>query len=232
MKNYSLSISQIVNKALTKTFLWMSLGLAITATTSYFLSTTQFINYFLHASGYGSMFRIIILAMQLILSFSLFFGIEKFSYSTLVSLFLSFSAVTGMNLSILFFVYELSSIISIFLITSGMFLGLGIYGLITKKDFTPLYGFINMIIWGLFIFTIINIFVQSILFSKLLCIIGIVIFALLTVMDIQNIKKALSDHAYDNEMQKKLSILGATILYQHFLSLFLRLLQLLGKRKK
>lgn len=122
MKNYSLSISQIVNKALTKTFLWMSLGLAITATTSYFLSTTQFMNYFLHASGYGSVFRIIILVMQVILSFSLFFGIEKFSYSTLASLFLSFSAVTGMNLSILFLIYELSSIISIFFITSGMFL--------------------------------------------------------------------------------------------------------------
>lgn len=89
-----------------------------------------------------------------------------------------------------------------------------------------------MVIWGIFIFTIINIFVQSILFSKLLCIIGIITFALLTVMDIQTIKKALSDYAYDNDMQKKLSILGATILYQHFLSLFLRLLKLLGKRKK
>jgi FtsH-binding integral membrane protein len=232
MNNYSSSISQIVSQALTRTFLWMSLGLAITGIFSYFLSTTSFMEYFLHASTYGSIFRIVILAMQLLLAVSLFLGIQKFSYSTLTSLFLLFSAVTGMSLSMLFVIYELSSIIAIFFITSGMFFGLAFYGLVTKKDFSPFYGFINMMVWGLFIFTIINIFVKSMIFSKLLCIIGIGVFSLLTIMDIQYIKTLLSQYAYDKEIQKKLSILGAVLLYQHFLNLFLKLLQLLGKRKK
>ncbi len=232
MANYSSSISQIVSKALSKTFLWMSLGLSITGTISFLLSTTHFMDYFLNASGYGTLFRGIILVTQVLLLLALSFGFQKFSYSTLVTLFLSVSAVTGMSLSILFLIYELSSIIGIFFITSGMFFGLALYGLITKKDFSPFFGFINMMIWGLLIFTFINLFVKSMIFSKLLCIIGIGVFAILTIIDIQRIKNLLSEYAYDNNMQQKLSILGALILYQHFLSLFLRLLQLFGKKKK
>jgi FtsH-binding integral membrane protein len=231
MKNYSSSISQIVSQALSRTFLWMSLGLMITGLISYFLSNTSFMYYFLNVSMYGRLFRIILLGTQIGLSVALFLGIEKFSYLTLVSLFLSFSAVTGMSLSVLFLIYELSSIIGIFFITSGMFFGLALYGLITKKDFSPLYGFVNMMLWGLIIFSILNIFVKSILFSNLLCIIGIAVFSLLTIMDIQSIKILLSQYAYDKEMQNKLSILGAAILYQHFLNLFLRLLKLFGKKR-
>lgn len=232
MKNYSSSISTIVNSALYKTFLWMSLGLILTGMVSCLLSYTGFMFYFLHASGYGIIFRMIIFLAQIGLSIGLFLGINKFSYSTLVFLFLSFSTVTGMSLSTIFLIYEFSSIISILFITAGMFFGLSIYGMITKKDFSPLYGFINMTLWGILIFSIINIFFKSIIFSKLLCIIGIGVFSLLTIMDIQNIKKLFYEYAYDSEMQKKLSILGAVILYQHFISLFLRLLQLLGKKRK
>lgn len=232
MTNYSASITQTVSQALYKSFLWMSAGLTITGSVSYLLSMTHFMNYFLHDSIYGSIFQIVIFLAQFLLTITLFLGIEKFSYSTLVLLFLSLSTVTGMSLSVLFLIYELSSIIGIFFITAGMFFGLAMYGLFTKKDFSPFYGFMSMMIWGLIIFSFINIFVKSILFNKLLCIIGIGVFAFLTIMDVQTLKKRLAQYAYDKDTQSKLSILGATILYQDFINLFLRLLQLFGKRKK
>ena len=232
MKNYSSSISQVVNKALTKTFLWMAFGLALTGLVSFFLSTTSFMKYFLHASVYGYIFQFIILGAQLGLCIALFFGFNKFSYNNLVTLFLSFSTVSGMSLSLLFVMYELSSIIGIFFITAGMFFGLALYGLLTKKDFSPLYGFINMVIWGMLLFSLINIFfIKSVFFSNALALIGIIIFSGLTILDIQTIKTELSQYAYDQNMQNKLAILGALRLYQNFLNLFIRLLHLFGKRK-
>jgi FtsH-binding integral membrane protein len=232
MNNYSSSIAQVVSNALYKTFMWMGLGLTITGLTSYFLSVSTFMIYFLNNSIYGSVFRLVILLSQCVLTFALFLGINKFSYSTLISLFLAFSAVTGMSMSVIFLIYELSSIIGIFFITAGMFFALSLYGLLTKKDLSPFYSFTIMFLFGIMAFSFINFFVKSVIFSKILLLAGIGIFSLLTAMDIQRLKNIFSQHAYDKEMQQKLSILGAVIMYQNFISLFLRLLSLFGKRKK
>ncbi len=95
-----------------------------------------------------------------------------------------------------------------------------------------MYSFMVMVLWGMFVFGLINIFVKSVVFSKILCVIGIFVFALLTAMDIQSLKAIFAKNAYDNNMQQKLSILGAVIMYQNFINLFIRLLYLFGKRKK
>ncbi len=51
-------------------------------------------------------------------------------------------------------------------------------------------------------------------------------------MDIQNLKNIYAGYAYDAELQRKLSILGALIMYQNFINIFVHLLNLLGKKKK
>jgi FtsH-binding integral membrane protein len=232
MENYSKTITQTVTASLYKTFGWMSFGIGITAITSFLLSQSSFMGYYLHQSGYGTLFRVLIAIAQIALSFSMFFGFKSFSYRQLKILFSAFSAVTGMSLSAFFFFYEMDSIIGVFFITSGMFAALATYGATTKRDLSGLAIFAVMTLTGIFIFSLINLFIRSAIFSNILLLIGIPVFALLTAIDIQKIKNKLAELAYDDEMQKKITIIGAVIMYQNFINLFIRLLILLGKRKK
>lgn len=231
MNNYSSSIVKVVSQALYRTFMWMSIGLFLTGFTSYYLSSSRYMFYFLHGSMYGSFFRVVLFGSQFAIALGLFLGFVKLSYNTLKSLFIAFSIISGATLSYIFLLYDLSSIIGIFFITAGMFFGLCMYGLLTKKDLSPFYVFINMVFWGMFIFCLINLFWKSAVFNSMLNVVGIFVFSFLTAMDIQTVKKMLSEYAFDAQMQKKLSIIGAVIMYQNFLNIFLRLLQLFGKRK-
>lgn len=232
--NYSSSIAKLVSHALYKTFGWVGAGLAITGVTSYSLSATSFMHYFFNNSFYGMLFRIVIMITQITLCFTLvnINNIMKYSYTTLATLFLLFSVTSGMSLAWIFVIYELQSIVGIFFITSGMFLGLSFYGIITKRDLSPMYTFILMTLFGIMIFSIINLFVGSIFFSKTISFICVAIFSLLTAMDIQKLKNIYAGFAYDTSLQTKLSIFGAVIMYQNFINIFIHLLHLFGKRKK
>lgn len=234
MNNYSSVITQTVNNALYKTFAWMSAGLTVTGITAYLLSISSFVRYFFDTSLYGRLFSLVIFLTQIGLIFTIvnMNNIIKYSYTTLASLFLFFSFTTGMTLSYIFLIYEMQSIVGIFFITAGMFLGLCLYGLFTKADLSPLRTFAVMALVGVLIFSIINIFVGSVFFSKTLSFICVGLFSLFTALDIQNLKNLYAGFAYDQALQKKMSILGALIMYQNFINIFINLLHLLGKRKK
>lgn len=233
MNQYSSSINKIVSQGLYSTFGWMSVGLFITAITSYFLSMTKFMFYLLHGSIYGSLFQLVIFASQIGLVLAMIFLVNKLSYSLLKFLFIAFTFCTGLSLSVIFLIYDLYSIIGIFFITAGMFMMLWLYGVLTKKDLSPIKGFLIMILAGMFIFQLLNMFFfRAILFDKALSFVAVIVFSFLTAIDIQGIKNKLAAYAYDKDSQNKLGLLGALNMYQNFLSLFLHMLNLLGKRKK
>jgi FtsH-binding integral membrane protein len=234
MNHFSSTITKSINNALYKTFAWMSLGLTVTGILAYILSMSSFMNYFMNSSGFGTLFRFVILGAQIGLIFTIINmnNIIKYSYTTLATLFILFSATTGMSLSYIFLLYEISSIIGIFFIAAGMFLGCSLYGLLTNTDLSPMNTFVTMSLIGIIIFGLINLFVQSLLFSKTLMALSIGLFSLLTAMDIQKLKNIYAGYSNDKELQTKLSILGALIMYQNFINIFINLLHLLGKKKK
>jgi FtsH-binding integral membrane protein len=233
MNQYSPSINKIVSDALYSTFAWMSFGLFITAMVAYVASQTKFMFYFLHASVYGALFQAVIFGSQIGIIIAIVLLMKKASYTTLRALYLAFTGCTGLSLSVIFMLYEFKSIIGIFLITSGMFLSLWLYGATTKRDLSPFKSFFIMLLTGVIIFSLLNsFFFKGIMFQRMLSLISIIIFSFLTAADIQTLKKTLAEFAYDNENQKKLGLLGALTMYQNFINLFLNLLSLFGEQKK
>lgn len=69
------------------------------------------------------------------------------------------------------------------------------------------------------------------MFDNFLSFISILIFSFLTAADIQTIKNQLATYAYDVESKNKIGLIGALIMYQNFINLFLNMLRLLGKQK-
>jgi FtsH-binding integral membrane protein len=114
--------------------------------------------------------------------------IKKMNAITAMILFVLYSVLTGLTLSVIFLVYELGSIVSIFGIASLIFAAMSIYGYTTKKDLTgigtiAIFGLIGIIIAG-----IVNIFLQNSVFQTIISIIGVIVFIALTAYDTQKIK--------------------------------------------
>src|SRR3546814_14169093 len=86
--------------------------------------------------------------------------------------------------------------------------------------------FLIMGLVGLIVASLINLFLQSSAMDFVISIIGVLLFAGLTVYDTQKIKR-MYFHVQGSEMVGKAVVLGALTLYLAFINLFLFLLRIL-----
>lgn len=171
-----------------------------------------------------------LLGIELGLVWYLSARIMSLSEGTAKLLFLLYSLVNGITLSVIFFAFSIDSIVSIFLSTMLMFGALALYGAKTKRDLTGFGTFATFGLFGLVIALLVNIFLQNTVFDLILAWIGVIIFIVLTAYDVQKIK-ALSVHVQNDEDIQRASVMGALTLYLDFINLFLSLLRIFGKRR-
>ena len=105
--------------------------------------------------------------------------------------------------------------------------------IITKKDLSGIGKILTMLLIGLVIATIVNIFVASSGLSLILNYVGVFVFVGLTAYDTQKIKTLVHEATMygDEEQTNKLALMGSLTLYLDFINLFLYLLRFLGNRK-
>ena len=209
-------------KIYSKVFLWMFLGLLVTFITGIYVSTNENILIFLFQNN-GFIFAII---AELITVIFLTARIRKMSPTTARISFLLYSFLTGLTFSSIFLVYELSSILIIFLVAALLF---GIFALIgnyTSIDLTKFGTFLIMMLFGIIICTLINIFLNNSTFDIIITIISLIVFLGYTAYDIQKVKLLEDEIEEDN-----LAIYGALRLYLDFINILLDLLNLFGKNR-
>jgi len=107
-----------------------------------------------------------------------------------------------------------------------------LYGYFTGADLTGVGSISIMMLFGLIIGTVVNMFLRSSGFEFMLSAAGVVIFTLLTAYDAQKIKRMGQRMMADQEMMDKVAVLGALTLYLDFVNLFLYLLRFMGKRRR
>jgi len=212
---------------------WMCLALALTATTAYYVSTSPaFLAMIFGPEGKGTMVPIILFIVQIGLVLALSIFIQRISYPVAVVLFILYALSLGVTLSAIFLVYTFTSIFSTFLVASGMFGAMAIYGYFTKSDLTSMGSFLFMALIGLVIGGLVNMFLKSESFQYVLAGIGVLVFTLYTAYDVQKIKNIMHDRFADQETLSKIAIIGALTLYLDFVNLFLSLLQFMGRKKE
>lgn len=213
---------------LKKVYVWMAMALVISAITAYGVATTPAIMTALIQSP-GIMFGLAIAELALVIGINA--GINKLSISTATLLFILFAAVNGATLSTIFLVYNVGSIVKVFLITAGTFGAMAVYGSTTKTDLSKMGGILMMALIGLIIATVVNFFVKSQGFDLIISYIGVLLFVGLTAYDTQRIKRWLEMGTYDGETGQKVALLGAMSLYLDFINLFLYLLRIFGNNR-
>jgi len=200
---------------------WMGLGLAVTAFVSLLtISSPALLQAIL---GNRILFYALILA-ELGLVVGISGAINRISASTATMLFLVYAALNGVTMSTIFVAYTSSSIASTFLITSGMFGAMSLYGYLTKSDLTSWGSFLFMGLVGVVIASVVNMFLQSSMLYWVLSFCGVIVFTGLTAYDTQKIKQL-------GASGRKGAILGALTLYLDFINMFLIMLRLFGNRR-
>jgi len=208
-------------------FIWMSLGLALTAGTAFYtVSSDYMLNLVL---GNQWVFFGLILA-ELGLVFAVSAAIKKLSAAAATGLFFLYSALNGLTMSAIFIAYTMSSIAGVFLITAGTFGAMSIYGLTTKKDLTNWGSLLFMGLIGIIIAGLVNMFLASSMLDLIISLVGVVVFVGLTAYDSQKIKE-MAAGVQDGESAGKVAVLGALSLYLDFINLFIMLLRLFGDRR-
>jgi FtsH-binding integral membrane protein len=226
---HSITVDQARQEAstvfLAKTFNWMAVGLAITGIVAYLTASTG-----LAYSIIGSPLFYVLVFAELGLVFYLSARISKIQASTASGLFIGYSVLNGLTLSVIFLAYTSSSIAATFFITAGMFGAMAVYGLVTKRDLSAWGSFLFMGLIGVIIASVVNIFLQSSAVSWVVSMIGVLVFTGLTAYDVQKIKRIGEEGimSQGNEAIRKGSIMGALTLYLDFINLFLMLLRFFG----
>lgn len=211
-----------------KTFSWMFTGVLVTfaVAAAFYVSNLWTVFYTNPAMVF------LLLGAEIVIVLSLSLRINRMSIGTAKTMFIVYSVVNGITFASIFAVYEMSSIIFVFLIASGFFGTLALYGFVTKKDLTKWGPRLFAGLIGLLIFQLLSMFFNFQAVEKLFCILGLVLFMGMTAYDTQKIKDMYYGFSGNEEMLTKGSIFGALQLYLDFVNIFMYLLRLLGREKE
>lgn len=221
-------VAQEQQRFIVKVYGWMAAALAITGMVALWTATSESMLTFI----YGNQGVIIgLMIVKLLLVGSLAGWVNKMSSTTATLIFIVYSVLTGFVFSGLFLIYTAGSLASTFLITGGMFAVMSLYGWRTGNDLTKFGSLLFMLLIGLIIASIVNIFMNSTVLYWISTYVGIFIFTGLIAYDTQKIKDMGAHVQEGTEEHRKGAIVGALNLYLDFINLFLMLLRIFGSKR-
>ena len=153
------------------------------------------------------------------------------SATTAATLFLVYAALNGLTLGVVVALYTTASVARVFFITAGGYGAMAMIGMTTKKDLSGFGGFLMMGLVSLLIAFVVNYFLASSALDWALSAVGVLLFAGLTVYDVQRFKRLGYMGFATKRQASKMAIHGALNLYLDFINLFLMLLRLFGNQR-
>lgn len=209
-------------------YLWMTVALLVTAFSAYLTVSNETIM----AAAFSGFMPIILMVGIIGIVMYLSFAMHKLSPAAATTLYLVYAALNGVFLAPIALVYSGASIARTFIITAGMFGGMSIFGMTTKKDLTGIGSFCMMGLWGLILAMIVNIFMESSKMDFIISIVGVIVFVGLTAFDTQKLRQMGETAPLDDAVaMRRGALLGGITLYLDFINLFLYMLRLFGNRE-
>jgi FtsH-binding integral membrane protein len=230
--NVSTHTTKTSDNLLVAVYGWMATALMLSAISAYATLASYSFFLFVHQNPLV-FFGLLLLQIGLVVSLSAM--LPRLSFATALGIFLTYAITIGISLSSIFMLYTTASIGTTFFTTATMFGFMAAYGHYTKSDLSEMGNILLMLLFGLIISTLFNIFLQNEIFDLVLSAVGVVIFSLLTAYDAQRIKLFMQQQGGNNPDQaltNKVTILAALMLYLDFLNLFIYLLRFMGKQRK
>lgn len=208
---------------ISKTFLWMFLGLLVTGIISVFTYNSGLLENII----YSNMFAVIaIIEIVVALVFSLLF--RKLSATAVSILYFIYAILNGFGLSVIFATFQLESVYLLFFVSALVFGIFAFIGYKTKVDLTKFGNISLALLLAVIIISIINLFLENTLLDIILSWFILILFFGITAYDMQRIKHWSQIPRIRTD---KRHIYAAMEIYLDFINIFIRLLSIFGKRK-
>lgn len=144
--------------------------------------------------------------------------------------FFAYSVLNGLIFSVILSIYTDASVARAFVSASAVFVGLSIFGIITKKDLSGVGRACLGALFGVIIAMLLNVFVfRSGPMDYLISFLTVIIFAGLTAYDNQRIRGLYMQA--NGAPAEGIAVFMALQLYLDFINLFLSLLRIFGRSK-
>ena len=227
------SLQSYILRVLTK----MGLGLAVTAAIAYAC--------YYSLISYGIMYTFMIdmypvstigmLVAQLGVCMYLSVRLTKMESTTANVLFFIYAVLTGITFSTLPIYFGMLTVFQAFLYAAVMFGSCVVIGHTTNVDMSRFGGLLLGALVSLIVCSVLQLLIPALRtdsFTLIISYAGIFIFLLLTAFDMQRIKEFYRVSAADAQLGENLAVYGAFQLYLDFINIFLKVLRILGSRRR
>ena len=222
----SVAAAERVSTFLRAVYGWMCVGLGVTAAVAFGVAGSPRI---VQALVSNRLLFFALIGGELGLVFYLSARVAKLAPGTASALFLGYSALNGVTLSLILLAYTGASVPNTFAVCAVMFGALALYGTSTSRSLAGDGQFMFMGLIGLIGASIVGIFWHSSALQFVIACGGVLVFTGLTAWDAQRLKK-MAIALPDGQVQSY-AIVGALSLYLNFINLFLMLLRFFGSRR-
>ena len=225
------SVSKIggIELYLKRIFGLMTGAVGITALTTLVMTISGAWAGLIHNGGLSAAYYIIAFGG---LGLSIWAQVRAFSMkpATAKILLFLYSVLMGIVITPMILVSSPISILLAVVLAAVMFGCMTLFGYKTVKDLSFLGVFLFMGMIGLILVGVVSLFIPlGATFNTIVCLIGVLVFALFAAYDMQTLKNAYYQIG-DGEQKNQLAVLGALHMYISFIALFEYILGLLNSR--
>ncbi|HEX9307532.1 MAG TPA: Bax inhibitor-1/YccA family protein [Anaeromyxobacter sp.] len=217
--------SDVERRFMAAVYRWMTLGLGLTALVAYAVASSEEALALILGSRLV-FFGLVIAQLGLVVALSA--AAARMSSAAAGGLFLVYSALTGVTLSVVLLRYTGASVALAFVCTAGTFGAMSLYGTVTRKDLSSWGSFLFMGLVGVVLASVVNVFLGSTMVTFVVSCMSVVVFTGLTAYDTQKLRAFARAGGGGTG---GVAVNGALALYLDFVNLFLALLRLFGGRR-
>jgi hypothetical protein len=208
----------------------MTGAVGITALTAFIMVVSGGWTSLIHNGGLSATYYIIAFGG---LALSIWAQARAFSMKPSSAMWLLFlySVLMGVAITPLVLVSNPISILLAIVLAAVMFGCMTLFGYKTVKDLSFLGAFLFLGMIGLILVGVVSMFFPlGATFNTVICLIGVLVFALFAAYDMQTLKNAYHMLGNNTEQKDQLAVLGALHMYISFVALFEYILSLLNNR--
>jgi len=216
--------SDVERRFMAAVYRWMTVGLAVTALVAYAVAGSEEALRFVIGNRFV-FFGLMIAELGLVVALSA--AVNKLSAAAAGGLFLVYSALNGVTLSVVLLAYTGTSVALAFVTTAGTFGAMSVFATVTRRDLSSWGSFLFMGLIGVVIASVANMFFHSSALSFVVSCAAVVVFTGLAAYDTQKLRAL----ARAGGGSAAMPVNGALALYLDFVNLFLALLRLFGNRR-
>ena len=220
------------NSYLSKTFSIVAIGVAISALLAYI--TSKLIPFFImRLPGLYMVLSLVLIFAEFGVAFYFSKNLMSMSKDSAWYCYILYSALTGLSFSTIIMSYANATVTLAFVSTAIMFACMAIIGKTSNIDFTKAYSLLLPALIAGFIMTILNaLLIHSAWIDMMIVYIALVLFLVITASDVQRLRSFYYSSQTNDDVAERLMIFSAFQLYLDFANLFIRILQLFGRRRR